>query len=145
MKQRFQQHILQEFLGALAKNIKDVFLFMLTLKSMNLLEEAMKTRYGEKEVQELGKRYKIGGDPPFVPCPPPFILSEELMVEWSDLRTHMILNSSSKTMADMLQVLSDCRSVLSTLYPNFKKLAQVCSLLPLSTVDCERTFQPCAE
>ena len=95
-------------------------------------EEAMETRYGEKEVQDLGKRYEIGDTL--------FVLSEELMVEWSDLRTYMILNSSSKTNADMLQVLSDCMSILSTLYPNFNKLAQVCSLLPLSTVDCERAF-----
>ena len=80
----------------------------------------------------LGKQYGIGD--------PPFVHNEELMVEWSGLRTYMILNCSSKTMAEMLQMLSDCRCALSTVYPNFNKLAQVCSLLPLNTTDCERAF-----
>ena len=36
--------------------------------------------------------------------------------------------------------LLDNKSVLSIVYPNFCKLAQVCLILPLSTADCERAF-----
>ena len=62
------------------------------------------------------------------------------MVEWSDLRIYMNLNCSTKTMKDMLQSLSASTNVLSTVYPNFSKLATACLLLPLNTVDCERAF-----
>ena len=141
MKQSFQRRVLHKFVDALVKNIKNRFPDTSLYASFKILnpenlpqtaEEAVERSYGEREVRNLGTQYGIGD--------PPFILSEEIISEWFDLRTYMILNCSSKTMTEMLQMLSACGSALSTLYPNFSKLAQVCSLLPLSTVDCERAF-----
>ena len=141
MKHRFQQHILQKFLHSVVQNIKDrfpdtsIYANFKVLTPINLpqtAEEAVEIRYGEKEVQKLGQQYGIGDQP--------FIHSEELMLEWSDLRTYMILNCASKTMIEMLEMLSDHGSALSTVYPNFNKLAQVCLLLPLNTAGCERAF-----
>ena len=133
MKHRFQQHILQKFLYSVVQNIKDrfpdtrIYANFKVLTPINLpqtAEEAGEIRYGEKEVQNLGQQYGIGDQP--------FIHSEELMLEWSDLRIYMILNCASKTTIEMLEMLSDHGSALSTVYPNFNKLAQVCLLLPLT-------------
>ena len=94
-------------------------------------ELGMEHKYGEKAVEELRKFYRMGDTP--------LVDSKILNVEWCGLRTYMILNYQSKTMKEVLISLSDNKSVLSTVYPNFCKLAQVC-LLPRNTADCERAF-----
>ena len=97
-------------------------------------EEAVHSKYGETNVQELGRHYgQLQGDSPLID-------SEQLMEEWSDLSVYMSLHCSSKTMKEMLQILAKHGSTLSTVYPNFTKLAQVCMTLPISTADCERAF-----
>ena len=141
MKERFQRCILQNFLQVLTQNIKQRFPDTGMYANFEILnpgklpqtaELGMEHEYGEKAVEELGKFYGIGDTP--------LVDSEMLNVEWCDLRTYMILNYRNKTMKEVLIALSDNESVLSTVYPNFCKLAQVCLLLPLNTADCERAF-----
>ena len=90
------------------------------------------TKYGEQEVQEIGKHYGSRDSH--------FITSSDLVLEWPELRTYMILNCATITMNEMLKSLADSENVISTLFPNFSKIAQVCLLLPLSTAECERAF-----
>ena len=92
----------------------------------------MEHKHGEKPVEEFSKFYGVGDTP--------LIDSEILNVEWCDLRTNMILNYQNKTLKEVLMPPLDNKSVLSTVYPNFCKLAQVCLFLPLNTADCERVF-----
>ncbi len=141
MKQQCQQHILKKFVMQLIENIKDRFpdtgihAVFDVLNPSNLPqtpEEAMDSKYGESQVEELQKHYGNENSP--------FIDSDKLMAEWSDLRTYMILHYLSKPMKEVLQMLSKTGSALSTIYPNFSKLAQVCLCIPLSTADCERAF-----
>ena len=82
-------------------------------------------------MQELGRHYgQLQGDSPFID-------SEQLMEEWSDLRVCISLHCSSKTMKEMLQILAKRDSILSTVHPKIAKLSQVCLTLLISTADCE--------
>ena len=140
-KERFQRCISEKFLHAMIENVKErfpdtgMYSNFEILNPVNLPQTAelgMKHKYGEKEVHKLGMFYGVGDTP--------LVDTEVLKVEWYDLRIYMILNYQNKTMKDVLSTLLDSTSVLSTLYPNFCKLAQVCLLLPLNTADCERAF-----
>ena len=141
MKRRFQQCIPQKFLNALIENIKNrfpdtkvytKFEVLSPNKLSNTAEEAVGSKYGEQEVQEIGKHYGSRDSPS--------ISSSDLVLEWPELRTYMILNCATITMNEMLKSLADSENVISTLFPNFSKIAQVCLLLPLSTAECERAF-----
>ena len=92
----------------------------------------MEHKYEEKEAHELSLFYGDGDTP--------LVHTEFLKVELCDLTTYTILNYQNKTMNEVSGAFSDNTSALSTLYPNFCKLAQVCLLLPLNTADCECAF-----
>ena len=83
-------------------------------------------------MQKLGEHY-TSGDTPIVD-------SDELSTEWFDLRIYLINNCSTLSIKDVLILFAKSNTTISTVYPNFCKLAQLFLTLPVSTADCERAF-----
>lgn len=59
--------------------------------------------------------------------------------EWLELRLYLSMHCTSLSMAEVPKLLTT-DTTLSLTYPNFVKLTQVRSTLPISTADCERAF-----
>ena len=81
--------------------------------------EAMCTQYGRGEKADINK--------------------EALLSEWAMLKQLISQEYREKSCKQFLALIST-DITLTTLFPNFSKLASIARILPISTAECERCF-----
>ena len=86
--------------------------------------------YGNEKVDTLSKHF-VSLD------------HQAVRVDWTNFRTYMIQCCKDMSMQAVLSKLAT-NATMHQMYPELSKLAQICLIIPVSTVDCERGFSAMA-
>ena len=128
------------YVEALEKNICNRFLDAGLIGAFSIFdpkllpkteEDIISSSFGENSIEKFCEHY--GSDPS------PVIDIEQIKSEWSVFSIYMFQNCKTMSLNGVLELLSTNRTIQS-LYPNLSRLATICRILPVSTVDCERAF-----